>query len=179
VPGKLTPADFQKSVLLTSTDFLSVTAAEVERAMEACSAVESILDRRCGKGGPSLRQLWNVMESIHASLASWLAQRPSVEEEEVIGYSPVSTPAYVPQDEPVRLRAGAIRSREEAYLRLSEAAEYLARTEPHSPAPYLVRRAVAWGSLSLSELLPELVRGDSELAEIFRLLRLEKGNPAK
>ena len=53
-----------------------------------------------------------------------------------------------------------------------EAADYLARTEPHSPTPYLVRRAIAWGSMRLEDLLPELVRNDGELTEICRLLQI-------
>jgi len=44
--------------------------------------------------------------------------------------------------------------------------------EPHSPAPYLVKRAIQWGNMTLPELLPELVRNQSELAELFRLLQL-------
>ena len=55
---------------------------------------------------------------------------------------------------------------------LAEAADYLARTEPHSPTPYLVRRAIAWGSMSLEQLLPEMIRNGNELQEIFRLLQI-------
>ena len=46
-------------------------------------------------------------------------------------------------------------SREEAYRQLLLIAEYLARTEPHSPVPYLIRRGVEWGNKPLSELLGE------------------------
>lgn len=67
-------------------------------------------------------------------------------------------------------RSGPIRSRAEAYLRLSEAADYLLRTEPHSPAPYLVKRAVGWGNMSLAELLMELVGSPDDLVAIQRLL---------
>src|SRR5690606_38548275 len=54
--------------------------------------------------------------------------------------------------------------------RLSEAADYLLRTEPHSPVPYLVKRAVGWGNLSLAELLMELVGAPDDLVTIQRLL---------
>ena len=66
-----------------------------------------------------------------------------------------------------------IRTRSEAYQLLAEVAEFLVRTEPHSPVPYLVSRAVAWGSMSLHELLAELVRNSGELAEIYRVLDLQ------
>ena len=44
------------------------------------------------------------------------------------------------------------------------------RTEPHSPCPYLVKRAVAWGKMPLAELLQELVRGEGDLQELYGLL---------
>jgi type VI secretion system protein ImpA len=68
--------------------------------------------------------------------------------------------------------SGPIRSRADAYRRLSEVADYLLRTEPHSPTPYLVRRAVEWGNMSLPELLTQIVRNQGELDEIDKLLGL-------
>lgn len=67
-------------------------------------------------------------------------------------------------------RTGAITSRADAYYRLAEAAEYLIRTEPHSPVPYLVKRAVQWGNMSLAELLYEFVGNPDDLVAIQRLL---------
>ena len=69
---------------------------------------------------------------------------------------------------------GPVRNRADAYRRLSEAAEFLLRTEPHSPTPYLVKRAIAWGSMSLEELLPQLVRNGAELTEVYRLLQIDR-----
>jgi len=63
-----------------------------------------------------------------------------------------------------------IGSRADAYYRLAEAAEYLMRTEPHSPVPYLVKRAVQWGNMSLAELLYEFVGNPDDLVAIQRLL---------
>ena len=47
-----------------------------------------------------------------------------------------------------------------------EAAEYLLRTEPHSPTPYLVKRAVEWGSMSLFEVFQQIIRNEGEMQEI-------------
>src|SRR4029077_2241585 len=67
---------------------------------------------------------------------------------------------------------GPIRSRAQAYQMLAEAADYLMKMEPHSPTPYLVRRAVAWGGLTLGQLLHEILRNPGELNEMCRLLGL-------
>ncbi|ELM2169621.1 type VI secretion system protein TssA, partial [Pseudomonas aeruginosa] len=66
--------------------------------------------------------------------------------------------------------AGGPTSREDAYRQLLLIADYLARTEPHSPVPYLIKRAVEWGNKPLSELLAELINADSEARRVWSLL---------
>ena len=44
------------------------------------------------------------------------------------------------------------------------------RTEPHSPVPYLVKRAVQWGNMSLAQLLYEFIGNPEDLVAIQRLL---------
>jgi type VI secretion system protein ImpA len=66
--------------------------------------------------------------------------------------------------------SSGLRSREEAFRRLDEVADYLLRTEPHSPVPYLVKRAVTWGAMPLAELLQELLDSESDLKQLYRLL---------
>lgn len=71
---------------------------------------------------------------------------------------------------PVGVSGGPIQSRAEAYRRLAEAAEFLRRTEPHSPVPYLVQRAIGWGNMSLGELLQEFINSPDDLVVTHRLL---------
>jgi type VI secretion system protein ImpA len=67
-----------------------------------------------------------------------------------------------------------IRTRGEAYMMVSQAADYVLHTEPHSPAPYLVKRAVSWGTMSLTELLQEIVSTKSEVQGIYGLLGVKE-----
>jgi type VI secretion system protein ImpA len=69
---------------------------------------------------------------------------------------------------------GSVALRDEAYRQLREAAEFLLRTEPHSPVPYLVRRAIAWGGMSLSQLLEELLARNADLGTIDILLNIKR-----
>jgi predicted component of type VI protein secretion system len=71
-------------------------------------------------------------------------------------------------------RPGSVLSRSEAYQRLIEAADFLLRTEPHSPVPYLVRRAVSWGNLSLADLLQELLQKNADLPTLYTLLGIKR-----
>lgn len=82
--------------------------------------------------------------------------------------APAPAPAAAAGDSPCR-----ITTRAEAYRALDQAAELLLRIEPHSPVPYLVKRSVRWGSLSLSELYAELFQ-IADPAVVFRLLGIQK-----
>ena len=53
-------------------------------------------------------------------------------------------------------------------------AEYLGQIEPHSPTPYLIRRAVRWGSMPLTGLLQELMEEGNSLAAIYKLLGIDE-----
>ena len=67
----------------------------------------------------------------------------------------------------------ALRDRNDAYAQLDAAADFLMRLEPHSPAPYLVRRAIEWGNLNTVALYQELfVRLGGQIS-IFELLGIE------
>jgi type VI secretion system protein ImpA len=66
--------------------------------------------------------------------------------------------------------------RQEAYERLREIADYLARIEPHSPVPLLLRRAIRWGSLDFNDLLAEMIRSPQGIEEVQELLSLNQNN---
>ena len=69
-----------------------------------------------------------------------------------------------------------INTREQAYQTLARIANFLARIEPHSPVPYLLHRAIAWGGMSLRELLPELLHDQAALKDVGHLLRFEEAD---
>lgn len=66
----------------------------------------------------------------------------------------------------------ALTSRKAAYRTLEAVADYLQRIEPHSPTPYLIRRAVQWGRMPLPQLLQELLREEGDLNRLFKVLGL-------
>lgn len=66
--------------------------------------------------------------------------------------------------------ASAFSSRNEAYQTLKAVADYLQKTEPHSPVPYLLLRAVEWGNTPLPALLMELINEDDAARRVWRQL---------
>jgi type VI secretion system ImpA family protein len=173
--GAATTSKFNSSVMLTDRRFYAELLEDAEAAREACEEFEHLLEERCGRDAPSLRQFREALSETRRVAAEILESRPGMDYETEAGEM-----EYAFGDDGDRWSPGApIRSRAEAYQRLAEAADYLLRTEPHSPTPYLVRRAVEWGSMSLSEVLQQIVRNDGEMQEINRLLRLAPADERK
>ena len=173
-----------QSAWLTSTSFFDGLTEDTRDAFTFCTELEGIFDQAFGKDSCSLRQFRIVLESILTLIPSVAGDRDAEEEaqpedsadyeyalEPVMSHETVAIPLLPP-----------IRSRAEAYRRLAEVADYLIRTEPHSPAPYLIRRAISWGGMTLEQLLPELVASDAALKDLERLLKIEtavKSNAAR
>lgn len=58
-------------------------------------------------------------------------------------------------------RAGPIDSRAEAIRRLHQVKDYFRTHEPHSPISYGIERVCRWSSLTLPELIAELIQNES------------------
>lgn len=168
--GMVPQAKFQVSVSLTPAPWFARVVTEAAAALAALDDLEAALAERCGPAAPSLTPLRSPLAAIQAFAARVLEERGE------------SVPAAglaeeVPMDGEEKAPAsGAIASRAEAYHRLTEAADFLLRTEPHSPVPYLVRRAVSWGNLSLAELLQELLQKNADLPTIYTLLGIKRSS---
>jgi type VI secretion system ImpA family protein len=170
--GKVTLAKFHESVMLSPKSFYVTLSQELIDVINATNELESFLDEKCGDNAPGLLQFKGALLEIQRMINNILKER----QEE--GDASVSVPEEY-QDLQVGaqdiLEVDSIRSRAEAYQILSEVADFLMRVEPHSPVPYLVKRAVSWGSMPLAELLQELVQNQSDLQALYALLGMKKG----
>lgn len=169
--GMVSQAKFLNSASMTPARWFSTLAEDVAGALAALDDVEQLLIERCGEAPvPSLTPLRDPLVAIEAFAAGVIAERKEKGEVQMAeSDSPAPAPsASLPPAE------GPITSRAEAYQRLREAADYLLRTEPHSPVPYLVRRAISWGNMSLAELLEELLHSHSDLPTVETLLGIRR-----
>lgn len=179
----VTPSQIQAALQRSSPEFLASEQAHLAGALMAAAELEAWLDtqfQNTGGSGPGLRLFRATLEEIQHELSQIpatliepapmaLAAAASASVAAPAGESAVALTAPAPPPS----TGGPIQSREDAYRRLAEAAAYLLRTEPHSPTPYLVNRAIRWGHLPLDQLLPEMVRNDSALGELRQLLNLK------
>ena len=65
--------------------------------------------------------------------------------------------------------SGPIKSRQDAFKKLTEISEFFRKTEPHSPISYILERTVKWGDMSLEDLMKELIP-DSSARDVYGTL---------
>lgn len=182
--GRVSLDRFLVSVSLTPSAFYAALAADTQGALESLDGLAVLLNRLAGADAPSFQRLGDALFALQHLAQRVLEERREQGEEiagppameEYMSYDPGMDSFGLAEEEEEEGAYGSspIRSRAEAYRRLAEAADFLQRTEPHSPTPYLVRRAVAWGGMSLGELLQELVQSDSDLRAIYTLLGMRE-----
>ncbi|WNG35729.1 type VI secretion system protein TssA [Archangium violaceum] len=171
-PPPLTRERFMAAASQIPAPTFAALAQQLTDALEAISALEQALDTRLGQSSAALRRTRAVLGDIQALLAP-LKGNSSHSRREA---PPEATPE--PGAPPLPFGPGqvpsVIQSRSEAYQLLGLAADYLLRTEPHSPVPYLVKRAMAWGQLPLDKLLEELVPDSSNVEALHTLLGMKQ-----
>ncbi len=129
-------------------------------------------DAYLGNQAPGFKALQDVIEALLTLVQEFIAMHPRKPTPAPVETpaGATSTPAAVPDIIPTPQAFSEPANREEAYRQLLLIAEYLARTEPHSPVPYLIKRGVEWGNKPLSELLGELISADAESRRLWTLL---------
>ncbi|MES2127113.1 MAG: type VI secretion system protein TssA [Pseudomonadota bacterium] len=157
----------------TDADACSAMARQVHEARAMLAALDDIADACFGDEAPSLGALAQVLEQAAALFESELHRR-GLQHQASAPPAPAGAPPLLAAAAPATQGAGegAIRSRADAYARLNEAAGYLLQVEPHSPVPYLVRRASEWGQLNAVELYQELFVRQGGQLNIFDMLGL-------
>jgi type VI secretion system ImpA family protein len=182
--GTVTQQKFLVAVSLTSGAWYSTLNEDLGAGLAALDELDAVIVEKCGAhDAPSLTPLREMLQAIQNFAARVIRER--------IEKGELSAPEELPDpmvDEPMidttessaappsapRLVVGPIASRADAYRALTEASEYLMRAEPHSPVPYLVRRAITWGNMSLVELLDELLQKNADINTVYALLGMKR-----
>ncbi len=167
--GKPTRSQFLTSATLTPRAFYVHLAADLQSVIDYTDQLNQLINKHGGEQAPSVGKFRQRLEDIQNLVKATLKDKPGETEDDT---ETIEDEAAVLSSSRGQRKA-LIRSRDDAYRSLAEAAEYLMKTEPHSPTPYLVKRAIKWGNLSLTELLMELVNNEHDLAAIYNLLGIK------
>ena len=190
--GKITLERFVESAGKTEGSFLAPRYDAVLAAIVRVDALDTYLDDKLGRDGPSFRALRNLLTTVKTvfedtvfDAAGYKPGRTSPTEDVVIetqetlesdGDSGIQNTAGAHAS--ISQSAGGeivINSRAQAYELLEMAADYLQQVEPHSPTPYLVRRAVSWGDKSLVGVLEEFMHDPKQIEWLADVIGISTG----
>lgn len=178
-------AALQAALAATAGPAVTAQHEALTEALAALAALNEVIDRSFSHDGPSLGHFTTVLQDMLAWVSAELRRRG-------LPTQRAAPPAPVAAPSPAEPRAAAPATgnavspeamppsahREQAYAMLAAACETLLRIEPHSPVPYVVQRAIAWGSLNTAELYLELFVRTGGQINIFELLGIADGQPA-
>jgi len=178
--GEITVVKFMGSARGSPDRFYVKLRDDLGRCLTGCQRLIGTLDTLCGNQAPSLRHFQGLLEEMTALVDRILTERGlGTRSKAAPPASPIvqSTVRAMPKADPgaaspttLPTDTSGIGSREEAYNLLRLAANYLLETEPHSPVPYLVQRAISWGQMPLNQVMAELLNDDR--SRVFNLLKL-------
>ncbi len=174
-PGEDPTAAFESATAEAPTAVLHGIRHHLALAESALDHMHSVLLTVCSDERPSLGGAAQTIAEIRNWAEMALRNRGALvpepqAEAAVYEDDPGTWEEPDDDDDDGMWRGPSFANRHEAYALLSVIADYLAMTEPHSPTPYLLRRAVAWGNMPLHELLAELSQGRNDLATVFAML---------
>ena len=176
--GKINAEIFQRSVVLSDSDHLRAKALQIAESLRACERLQATADRLFGAESPSFASLADML-SRASQLAEKLLKDRGIElhPAEVAQPEPVTpTPTGAEPGEamnstvqaaaPAALRTTPL-NRDEAFTLLAGIAQFFKQSEPQSPVPYLIERAIKWGNMPLEGWLSDVIK-DSNVVDNIR-----------
>jgi type VI secretion system protein ImpA len=165
-----------------SAQHLRLELASLAKARPLIGQLDAWCTPRLGVEAPTFAGLLDAMSQAELVLMECLAMHPNQEPPHSVPTGATAgTPGApgAPVPAPVAVTPGVPQSREDAYRQLAMIADYLGRYEPHSPVPYMIRRALEWGGKPLPVLLRELVSSDVDGQRLWTFLGLLPGENEK
>ena len=168
-----TLADVGSALACTPNERIAFLRACLSDGLSALQALAGTLDAQLGDDAPALSAMRNLLERIEVVLVAEARRRGVADP--IPGDDEPPEAANSEQARIDEVTMGSL-DRREVYAALADIAHALETIEPHSPVPYLIRRAVAWGGLNTAQLYSEVFVRCGGQINIFELLGL--GDPA-
>lgn len=169
--GTVTYDQFEKSMMATPNDKFELIASSVEECVQELMELSKLLNEKLKSYAPGLTGIRAAISEVRTLTQQILGKK---------GGSSSGSNGEAEQGDAVGDAGGAgaggskITSRQEVYRQLGRCADVLQQLEPHSPVPYLVRKAVEFGALPFPLLIKQLVRDATALDVINRELGIKE-----
>lgn len=168
-PNKPTLDKIVMGIEQTPTAFYAHIDQCCLESAKALNALEDDLRERIGSEMPSFFKIREKIDLISHFARSVLDERGEAQKK--AKETEKSTTMKVASN-----RIGKLQSREQAYAQLEAIAAFLNKIEPHSPTPYLIRRAITWGGMSLNEVVQDLMGQNQDTKTLLYLLDIKNSD---
>ncbi len=155
--GKLSPEEFDKALEETPKAWYKALVTDLNACVEGLAALDGLSQERFGDAAPSYARLEEGLVDVQRVAGQLLARKleadPDPPEQAASsalpdGETPMTSNGEQPEpSRPLAAATAQPTSREDATSRAVAAAEFLRRTEPNSPASYLLLRGLRWGEV--------------------------------
>jgi type VI secretion system protein ImpA len=155
------------------TDFLLNLYGDMTECEDSLASIKLMMAEKLGPVAPGVVSVAEAIAKCKSRIVTVLTKRGvkvdgAAGEEQVEAGRDSGAEAHAATGNGAAL--GPIRSRDAALNKLREVAEFFRRTEPHSPVPYLIQRAINWSRMSFDQLLVELVKDENARSDIHSTL---------
>lgn len=188
--GKLAPELFDKAFEETPKKFYAQAENDLDACLRNLTRLKKSCDEKFGNEGPTYGPLQSALEATRHVIHGMLQKKREKEPDpvEVVAAAEATTGAegQGAAAGTTPLRTGVLISvegssepadRMETIKKIAEAAAFLRRREPQSPAPYLMLRGLRWGELrsAIEQADPtKLEAPPTELRRHLKKLLLDK-----
>lgn len=184
--GRLTPEIFDRTFEETPKKFYAQAEKDLDGCVEILAQLKKSCDPKFGEEGPSFGPLETALTASRHLIHGFLEKKREKEPDPV---EAVATAEGAPDAEGEGVAAGpgggAVRTgvlisldgsseppdRIDAIRHVAEAAAFLRRREPQSPASYLMLRGLRWGELRAAVDLADPTRLEAPPTELRRHLK--------
>lgn len=178
--GRLTPETFDKAFEETPKKFYAEAERDLDSCLQTLNSLKKTSDEKFGDDGPSFGPLQSTLESTRHLIHALLQKKREKEPDPVEAAPAESAAAGGESTAAAPVRSGVLISLEgssepadrlDAVRHVAEAAAYLRRREPTSPASYLMLRGLRWGELRAAIALADPTRLEAPPTELRRHLK--------
>jgi type VI secretion system protein ImpA len=164
--------EFERAMNSATREQCQALVDDLNRSVEEMTKLLGVLNEKLGPAAPGMADVRAALAEALVPAKQALSRKGPAEEAPAAADQPATNGAAAAP-------ARAATTRQDIYARLSEAATLLERMEPHSPVPYLIRRAVALGGLPFPQMMKALMRAEFQnaLAELNRELGIDETKP--
>ena len=162
-PAQVSQDEFRATVAQAKQDDVAKVQAmdeDITETIRELQELSTILDGKAGRQAPGFGAIRKALDDCQTMTRQILRLRGGAEGGE--GASGSSA-----MDSPGGGGVGSVRNREDIYAQLNRLIDMLESTDPHSPVPLLIRRAIEMRGMKFPELVDALTK-DARVLDFMR-----------